>query len=695
MPEPQAQAQASGTVLAPDVIVKQIREQYPEYSDFDDKTLLSKMLGKHPDWRQGVPPNAKLATKEAAIGAQGAKAITGPRTWGESIRENLPAIGATVGGIVGMIPSLGVGEVPGAALGASVGTWGKNRIREAQGLEVPHGADAALEAAGSAAEGAISEFVGGKISKPVRRVLGGVYREAFQAGGVEAKAAREAAEKYGMRTTAAELAGKPDTLTRKLGNSGYLGLGRSIATEAQKDARQKAAGAIETSLLKFHSNLKPGAGPNTIPTPEVAGEVVQNGFELAKQVFQAEDNRLYREVDQALQALKKQVPVTSSVTSSVLGPDGKPVTRQVTEMVEKGLQVDLAPLKTFMQRQVESLGDVASTFRSLAGENKSLLSFNDALKKLPDTAEFEQANFLRSQLLSEIREIRNVLPGKFKGLEKQVEKILDRQMETAATNGGPQVMSAWRRANAFHADAARTFEDSIVGKLMRKEVNPENVFKKLGPDQVTDAKAIMQGFEKYLQYADPKEKVVLREAQDTFRQGYVAHVLGDLGKLQKGEAVDLKAWLRTAKPSLDAVLGNDPRSLAVRQDLMQVASFLDRQAKINGLSHWTLFEALGAAGAGMGMLSGAGAGAAALGSQAILAGAETLPWVLTKILYNPTATKFLLDGIVQLPKGTEAAGPAFVRAIRIALTPPGVHEESQKPAAKAPQRAPATAGVMP
>lgn len=644
---------AEPKVVPPDQILKQIRTLYPEYHDMDDKTLLSKMLTKHPDWRAGVPPDARARSLTAATGADKAVGITGPQTWASWTREAIPVAGMTVGGILG--------NVPGAALGGAAGEAARQLIRRGQGLKAPATmTEAAGDIATEAALGGASEYIGTRATKPIRKVLGGVYKEAMQDPG--AIAARAAAEKYGMKITAPEIAGRPDALALKAGHSGYFGLGRGITEEAQQAARKQAAEAVTTSLKKLDKTLLSGGGTTGghVYTAEAAGQASQEGLKIAHDVFQQEDNRLYRTVDQELKKLSKKVQVVTNTPSTLVDASGKPVVRSTSSIVDQGLQVDMKPLKQYMDRTLQQIKEIVPTMKGLAGQDKSLISFIDAIKQLPDAVNFENANSLRSSLLSEIRNISSLLPGKFKGLEKTVEKLLDQQMEATATEGGAPVLAAWRAANKFHAEGARVFQDSLVADLTSKNLSPENVFKKLGADQVTDAKAVMDAFNRYTAHALPAERVALQRTKDVFRQGYLSGMFKEaMEKLGQGQRVDLKGIIEQYRPVLNVLLSGDPKAQAVRTDLNQLASFLDRQAPVKGLSHWALFEAL------------AGAGTALWGSHGssvqVLTAAETAPWLLTKILYSKPATKFLLDGLVQLPKGADKAGPALMRALRIAF----------------------------
>lgn len=658
MPEPQAtpqQTPASPPLVDPRELVKQVRAQFPEFSSLSDPVLLQKTLRDHPEWRStGVPPNYRQQKLTQVTGANKAKTITGPRTWGESARENLPLIGAAVGSFAG-------GGPIGAGLAAATGEAGRQAIRRYQGLSAPQGiVSQATGAAEAGVEGAATEYLGTKVAAPVRKVLGGLYREGVQLG--EGALARKAAETFQLPTTAAELAGRPTAISRQLSNSGYYGAGRKIAEAAQAEARSKVVDAIQTTLKKFDSSLVSGQG--IVHAPEVAGRVTQDGLTLSHELFKGEDNRLYAEVDRALQAAVKKVPVTKQVASPLLGPDGKPLMRSVTTMENQGLQVRMTPIKAYVQRVAASVKDIAPTLKGLAGQDKSLLSFTEAVNKLPESVNFEQANALRSNLLSEIRKISDLLPGKYKGLEKQVESLLDRQMERTATSGGQDILKAWRRANQFHAQGARVFSDSIVADLVDKGTHAENVFSKLKGTQVTDAKALMDGFDRYAQHADPREKVALSKAKDTFRQGYLSSILGEAATTA-GETPKLSGILSKYKPVLDIILANDPKATAVRENLNQLSAFMDRQAPVKGLSHWALFEALAGAGA---LVWGAH------GSFETLAGAEAGPYVLAKILYSKPATAFLLDGVAKLPQGFDKAGPSLMRAVRMSLIT-GPHEE--------------------
>jgi hypothetical protein len=637
-------------------------------------------------YRDGLISDAERGKRHRPLAA-GAEHLTGPRTWGESTRENLPAIGGTIGGLTGA--ALGAASGPGApatsptlaTAGAGVGQAGGEALRIAlrrrAGLPTPQGLEAAESIAGEGVIGAATEWVGGALFAPVRRFLGGWYHELMQ--GAEAKAARAASEKWGLPVTAQELAGKPDAFSLKLAHSGYFKTGQATTREAQTEAREKIVQAIGTSLKKFDQTLLTPPGGGTIHPRDVAGGLSQGGWLLSHQLWQTEDHQLYRAVDQAIRATTQMVPVTRQVPSSILGPNGQPIMRTVTTLVPETLQVNLKPLKLYVGRQVASLRQIIPTLSHLAGQDKSLLTLTDAIGKLPDSANFENANLVRSSLLSEIRKISSLLPGKYKGLEKKVASLLDAQMEATAQRGGATVVSAWRHANQWHAAGAKIFEKpSLVAAAVKGGMEPENVFRLLRPDQVTEARELMAGFTTYEHLGNPQEKVALNKAREVFRQGYLGRMLEDsILDLKRGGAGDLKGALDKYRPVLDVLLA-DPKGVAVRRDLTELAAFLDRQATISGLSHWALFEAM------------AGASVIAVGqaaeTPAILAGAEGVPYALSKILYSRPAKALLMDGIVRLPPVADRLGPLLLRAARIAVesgygesTPPGTTGRGASP----------------
>lgn len=90
--------------------------------------------------------------------------------------------------------------------------------------------------------GAGTEYVGGKITKPVRKALSGVHREAFEGpAGAVARTARETAEKYKVPITAQELAGKPTALSLEASRAGFTPFARLVSEKAQQDATTKSS----------------------------------------------------------------------------------------------------------------------------------------------------------------------------------------------------------------------------------------------------------------------------------------------------------------------------------------------------------------------------------------------------------------------------------------------------------------------
>lgn len=344
---------------------------------------------------------------------------------------------------------------------------------------------------------------------------------------------------------------------------------------------------------------------------------------------------------------KGMVPTSQTVTSTILDPiTGKPYTHTQPGMAPAmvgGAPVNFAPIKALAKDIDLEIGKAAGLVRKLGGPDKSVLSLTEALQGTPDRLNFREAQIIRSQLLKAVRGMKDTLPDKYIGIGKKITSLIDQEMETGATSLDPRAYRAWRAANEFTKARHALFDRTIVGDLL-DESSPELIGEKLKATHVTDARAITQAFRTYEQYASPQQKVQMQKAFGVFQQRYLADLVADPSKITKS--------LTAAKPTLD-VLMTDPKARAALSGLRNLGILMDRMTPVKGASHWLLYETIGHA---TGLTLGyATAGAASV--PAALAATETAPYILARILYNPTAKKFLMEGVGKSPGGGQG-GPS-------------------------------------
>src|SRR3990167_8161811 len=98
---------------------------------------------------------------------------------------------------------------------------------------------------------------------------------------------------------------------------------------------------------------------------------------------------------------------------------------------------------------------------------------DDVIEK-SDVVTFGEASALRSDLLAIGRSTSDLIPGKAQAAAKRMSSILDADMQDAAKTLDPNALAEWQVANKFWKDGKKTFDNSLIKSLMRKE--PELVF---------------------------------------------------------------------------------------------------------------------------------------------------------------------------------------------------------------------------
>lgn len=174
----------------PGKLASLIRLKHPgAYDDMDDASLEKAVLAKFPEYQDlADPPTSQGDTYTGPDTFRGG-VIKSLKDQGRELARGglnaLPGIGALVGGVLSSPETLGVGTIPGAALGAGVGRGARDLIGHYAGLDAP---STPTEKAGSIAKdvaitGATMAIVPGLVTAaktPVRTM--GEAAEQFSRG---------------------------------------------------------------------------------------------------------------------------------------------------------------------------------------------------------------------------------------------------------------------------------------------------------------------------------------------------------------------------------------------------------------------------------------------------------------------------------------------------------------------------------
>jgi hypothetical protein len=259
---------------------------------------------------------------------------------------------------------------------------------------------------------------------------------------------------------------------------------------------------------------------------------------------------------------------------------------------------------------------------------------------LPKDLSFQQASFLRSQMLGRIRRATAEKDDVLKGVLQQGVKHLDAAMEEAGNAQAPDVVAAYRKANDFYKVGKNKYESDLMRGVADQY-----------PEHVAD------------QIVKPGNVTAIREARAAVSpagwRGVQAHVADKLiqgATNAEGTEIDgskLLGKLRElSMPTLKEVFPNDHAA-----DLWALGRVLDRaQRTTTGAGRMGIY--LGQAGLATGALHYGPGHLASLGAGTIMLG----PAALSRLMASPTGAKWLSVGF-QAGKGTKLAAKAATKLL--------------------------------
>lgn len=183
----------------------------------------------------------------------------------------------------------------------------------------------------------------------------------------------------------------------------------------------------------------------------------------------------------------------------------------------------------------------------------------------------------------------------------------------------------WNRFRNFTRKGADVFESQVITDAVNN--NPEDMLKLVKGDDITDALRIRRAIKSYGQtYGDTADRVKAEAAWRKFQVGYLReNVLGQLD----GNMTHLQDTLEKMTPAVKKVIFDDPQSQQTLLRLTQVGKALKDADK------------------NLGVLMGHQDPLADLNSQKGWL-RSIRPYVVAKIAWNPTATRFFLRGLAGL-----------------------------------------------
>uniref|UniRef100_A0A6M3IKM9 Uncharacterized protein n=1 Tax=viral metagenome TaxID=1070528 RepID=A0A6M3IKM9_9ZZZZ len=301
--------------------------------------------------------------------------------------------------------------------------------------------------------------------------------------------------------------------------------------------------------------------------------------------------------------------------------------------------VKTGTLKKFAESIQETTGRLAGIESTNAGDD-----LVQAVIDLPDEVTFAEAKELRSRLLSRINEF-NVLNKKAPAIGKA--KTFIKQIDSEIEKGlGPEALKAWREANGFYKDGQELFNNVMIRRLLKHaedtgmgpELIGKHIFKPGGITTIRKIKDTMS--------SEQWKKMQSFYVQDLFKKS-----LDGEGIISGKKLLNNMFYKPTGMGEQTLKEIFNPTQL---KEIKLFGTALDIAQKKQGEGLGKMWIQLSQGTA----IAGIGAGVAF--DQDIITGSSAVilfgPIVLSKMMLNPMAVKWLTKGIKTPVRSPEVLG---------------------------------------
>lgn len=301
----------------------------------------------------------------------------------------------------------------------------------------------------------------------------------------------------------------------------------------------------------------------------------------------------------------------------------------VDQMVGKQAVI-LRPVKQEAERMVTDAAKRKGIGSTDAGD--ALLK---KIAELDDVSTFSDAQAIRHGLMAELNKM-SATSDVAKGMAKKFISLVDGAMDDSAKRLSPDAQKAWREANQFYRSYKELFSNDFMRSLDKIAANNpqkvvQSVFKKGAAPQIRQVRSLVS----------PK-------TFNELKAGYVREILD--ATVGADGYVTGKTFLKKlqdmGEPALKEIF--TPDELASLRTFGKVGKTLQKPSEGGGGMLIQLWQ-----GGSLAMIAGGGyfdKPGVALGGGAILFG----PWVLSKMMTNPTTARYLIRGM-KTPNGTKEA----------------------------------------
>lgn len=362
------------------------------------------------------------------IGAIARKQALTPTKPGEGITEYAPLVGGTIGGLV--VP--GAGAIPGAMIGAEIGTIAKQVSDVSEGKPVTTPGLLGEQALNVGAMGA-GEAAGRYVLSPVmEKILGAASRGIQRLGGLEPRPGAAEAQRAlqtgggGSLSVAQAVKGTLPELGEKVGRLGVFG--RPIF-EQLDETNQASLKAARDKLVAQYS---------TVPPEMIAkrsGTLFQNAVSKGEDAFQSAAKGWY-------DAFDAKLPI-GSINRVV---DMRGTKQWAADEILKYQNIGKKPPQTLLD-----------------------------IRAVPDAVSFGDAQFARSLALKSARDLSTGSSKDSASLAylSQYQGRLLKAMDEGAQKLGPDLFAEYRRISDAYRRGSTAFGNDIILDLVSK--HPEEV----------------------------------------------------------------------------------------------------------------------------------------------------------------------------------------------------------------------------
>lgn len=636
-----------------------------EFFDLTPQTQRQVIRQVTPGFAQ-LTPQGQDAAFQAIVTDPGLRArafggLTAPPSPAEKALREVPAVAGGIGGALAGAALTGGSPVGAAIGGGLLGAGAEAATQKAAGepLQPARIAQRGIEAVGGEIGGRTVARVAGRVAAPfVGKAGSAAAREDVAA--LEAAAPRVqqgALGPSGVRGIAQRLGVKEQVVRpAQLTESKAIGALQNIAEGgilSGGELRRLATEVEPQVLLDRASSIAARAGKEL--DPDQLAAAFKAGIEKRIDARNIAIGDLYSQIDEATGIVRKQVPVTRVADTGLVTPNGKPITRVVTDLVER----DVSPVNASVKKLKEFAAPLARQAKRLQMIGSESVADREILRiaALEDEIPFTFVAELRSRLLTTRRELETAIAPNRKaiGRIKKLIGLLDDSAESALSDQAPDLLPIFRRANELVTKREVDLNNRLLRGFVRS-VDPE----KVGVAGGGKPEALLKQV-----FRSPTTLRATRKALGAESAEY--------GSLIRGFVSDLLAPEADGRISAKIIQGRIAKRISILNELplnIRKAVFAfgraaqRQQSEVTGIGKVGIqLLQFGALGAAIGS-----AGSAALNLDAsgfedprVVGGLVTVilaPNIIGRLLTNPVTAKLVVKSMQLSPQSRAAAGAA-------------------------------------